>query len=49
MCSTMAGRIPVLLSADRDDFVALVQAFTDRNEPVPVPRVDGRVYRQGSQ
>jgi hypothetical protein len=34
---TIAGRIPVLVADDRGDFVALVRAFTDRNEPGPVP------------
>lgn len=34
---TMAGRIPILTVADRGDFVALVRAFTGRNEPEPVP------------
>lgn len=34
---TWAGRIPILQPATRSDFVALVQAFTKRNEPVPVP------------
>ena len=32
-----AGRIPVLLAPDREDFVTLVRAFAHRNEPVPVP------------
>jgi hypothetical protein len=34
---TAAGRIPVVLATERDDFVALVRALTLRNEPVPVP------------
>ena len=34
---SIAGAIPVLTASDRDDFVALVQAFTERNEPVDVP------------
>jgi hypothetical protein len=34
---TAGGRIPVLVAGDRRDFVSLVQAFTERNEPVPVP------------
>ena len=32
-----AGRIPVIVPSTRADFVTLVQAFTERNEPVPVP------------
>lgn len=35
--SSIAGRIPILTAADREDFVALVRAFTERNEPAPVP------------
>jgi len=34
---TWAGRIPILHPGTRADFVALVQAFTKRNEPVPIP------------
>ncbi len=34
---TIAGRVPVLTIADRRDFVTIVQALTERNEPVPVP------------
>lgn len=34
---SLAGPIPVLIAADREDFVALVQALTLRNEPKPVP------------
>ncbi len=38
---TVAGRVPVLVASDRSDFVALVQAFSERNEPVPVPDAMG--------
>ena len=34
---SLAGAIPVLLTGNREDFVALVQALTMRNEPLPVP------------
>ncbi|HYM24617.1 MAG TPA: hypothetical protein VEU08_15475 [Vicinamibacterales bacterium] len=34
---TIAGRVPILVSAHRKDFVTLVQAFTERNEPNDVP------------
>ena len=34
---SVAGRIPVIVPATRADFTTLVQAFTERNEPVPVP------------
>lgn len=32
-----AGRIPLLIAGVREDFVALTQAFTGRNEPVSIP------------
>ncbi len=35
--TTMAGKIPILVAPEREDFVALVRAFTERNEPAPVP------------
>lgn len=34
---TPAGRIPVLVAEQRDDFEDLVRALTRRNEPEPVP------------
>ncbi len=34
---TPAGHIPVIVAGSRDDFVALVQALSGRNEPVAVP------------
>ncbi len=34
---SLAGEIPVLIVSQREDFVSLVQAFTRRNEPQPVP------------
>jgi anti-sigma regulatory factor (Ser/Thr protein kinase) len=34
---TIAGRIPIIVAEVRADFERLVQAFTDRNEPNPVP------------
>ena len=33
---TAAGRVPVIVAGDREDFVALVRALTCRNEPKPV-------------
>jgi hypothetical protein len=44
---TPAGRIPVLQAAVREDFVALVQALTKRNEPVPVPASMGACIVSG--
>ena len=34
---SLAGAIPILLPANREDFVALVRALTKRNEPTPIP------------
>lgn len=34
---SLAGAIPVLVAGCREDFVTLVQAFTKRNEPHPIP------------
>lgn len=38
---TAAGAIPVLVIPERADFVALVQAFVHRNEPVAIPPTMG--------
>jgi hypothetical protein len=35
--TTLAGRIPLIRTPCRDDFVLLVQALAHRNEPSPVP------------
>lgn len=34
---TVAGRVPLLVAADRRDFVTLVRVFAERNEPAEVP------------
>lgn len=34
---SLAGPIPVVCAGGREDFVLLVQALSDRNEPAPVP------------
>jgi len=44
---TIAGRVPILVSAHRRDFVALVQAFTERNEPNDVPPAMGACIVNG--
>ena len=44
---TIAGCVPVLVAGDRRDFVALVQAFTERNEPVDVPASMGACIVSG--
>ena len=38
---TAGGRVPVIVAHAREDFVALVQALTERNEPAHVPRSMG--------
>ena len=38
---TIAGRLPVIVAEEREDFVALVRAFTGRNEPIDVPNSMG--------
>lgn len=45
--ASIAGRIPVLVPATRADFVTLVQAFTGRNEPAPVPESMGACLVNG--
>jgi hypothetical protein len=44
---TAAGRLPVLLAGDRDDFVALVRALARRNEPDPIPASMGACMVSG--
>jgi hypothetical protein len=39
--------LPLILTGDRHDFVALVQAITERNEPAPVPDSMGAVIIAG--
>jgi hypothetical protein len=34
---SLAGKIPVLLTPNREDFVSLVRSLTARNEPKPIP------------
>jgi hypothetical protein len=41
MHATAAGRIALLWTPDREDFTALVQALTMRNEPHPLPESMG--------
>jgi hypothetical protein len=43
----MAGRVPVPVAGDRSDFVSLVQAFAERNEPAPVPESMGACIVKG--
>jgi hypothetical protein len=45
--STPAGRIPLLITSCREDFVSLVQALACRNEPVEVPASMGACMVRG--
>jgi hypothetical protein len=42
-----AGAVPAIVTHHRDDFVALVRAFTGRNEPIPVPDSQGAAVVAG--
>ena len=42
-----AGRLPVLTAGTRSDFVTLVQALTERNEPGKVPPAMGAAFVKG--
>jgi hypothetical protein len=45
--ATIAGHVPILIADERRDFVALVQAFTERNEPADVPPAMGACIVNG--
>jgi len=45
--TTIAGGVPILVAEDRRDFVALVQAFSERNEPAEVPASMGACIVNG--
>ncbi len=44
---TLAGRIPVIVVRNREDFVALIQALTLKNEPELVPASQGALLVTG--
>lgn len=44
---TPAGRIPLLITGNKQDFVSLVQAFFHHNEPVPIPDSMGAAIVSG--
>jgi hypothetical protein len=44
---TIAGRMPILVAGDRGDFVTLVRAFSERNEPAVVPDAMGACIVKG--
>jgi hypothetical protein len=44
---SLAGTIPILLAANREDFVSLVQALTKRNEPLTIPASMGACIVSG--
>ncbi|MCP5150362.1 MAG: hypothetical protein H6983_24095 [Ectothiorhodospiraceae bacterium] len=45
--ATAAGRVPVLVAPERDDFESLVRALVRRNEPVPIAPSLGAVMVAG--
>jgi hypothetical protein len=47
LTETLAGRIPVLVAGEREDFEDLVRAFSSRNEPVVVPLSMGACLVRG--
>lgn len=47
IAQSAAGRVPVLIVAERADFEALVRAFTERNEPAGVPASMGACLVSG--
>ncbi|MBU1055148.1 MAG: hypothetical protein KKC46_15200 [Proteobacteria bacterium] len=44
---TAAGQVPIIITAAREDFVALVQALTEKNEPAPIPESMGAIMIAG--
>ncbi len=44
---TPAGRVPLIITSEREDFVSLIQALAKRNEPSPVPDPMGAVIIAG--
>ena len=44
---TLAGRVPILIPAHRDDFVAILRALTMKNEPGNVPEATGAMIISG--
>ena len=44
---TLAGKIPVIIANNRDDFVALVQGLTKKNEPTLIPGSMGACIVRG--
>jgi hypothetical protein len=45
--ASAAGRIPLLIARSRGAFVALIQALTKKNEPVPIPPSQGALMVSG--
>jgi hypothetical protein len=44
---SLAGKIPVLLVENREDFVTLVRSLAKRNEPIPIPASMGACLVSG--
>jgi anti-sigma regulatory factor (Ser/Thr protein kinase) len=47
LATTIAGRIPILVAEEREDFESLVRALASRNEPVDVPSSMGACLVRG--
>lgn len=45
--TSIAGNVPVLFVADDEDFVKLVQCFSHKNNPTPVPQSMGALLANG--
>jgi hypothetical protein len=45
--SADAGKIPILIAPEREDFVSLIRALTARNEPQPIPESMGACIISG--
>ena len=44
---TLAGKIPIIVAYERDDFVSSLQALTLKNEPEPIPGSQGATMIAG--
>ena len=45
--NTLAGRIPILITGHRDDFVSVLRALTRKNEPEKIPSATGAMMVSG--
>ena len=44
---TLAGKIPIIFTPNREDFVTLLRALTGRNEPIAIPNAMGASIVKG--